>query len=193
MMAAMLAATESTIDPTLALILGAGMFAQWVAWRIQVPSIVALLLAGLLPGPVTGIVEFDELLGTTLFPLVSLAVALILFEGGLDLPPRELRNTGVVVRRLITFGAVVTFLVAWYGARGTFGISNQAAIVLGAVLVVTGPTVDEQIFLPLLRIADGKLSFLCRNDPLPPEGEVIGLASPSLQRQLDDDIAPVSA
>jgi len=137
----MLAATESTIGPTLALILGAGMIAQWIAWRIQVPSIIALLIAGLLLGPVTGIVEPDKLLGATLFPLVSLAVALVLFEGGLDLPPRALRNTGVIVRRLITFGAVVTFLISWYSAREVFGISNQAAIVLGAVLVVTGPTV----------------------------------------------------
>ncbi len=147
MTAAVLAATESAIGPTLALILGAGMLAQWVAWRIQVPSIIALLTAGLLLGPVTGIVEPDELLGGTLFPLVSLAVALILFEGGLDLPPRELRNTGTVVRRLISIGAVVTFLVGWYGAREIFDISNQAAIVLGAVLVVTGPTVVG----PLLR------------------------------------------
>jgi len=53
--------------------------------------------------------------------------------------------------------------------------------------------VDEHLFLPLLRIADGKLSFLCRNDPLPTRGEVIGLAAPELQRRLDDDTAPVSA
>lgn len=144
---ALVAATESTLGPTLALILGAGMLAQWIAWRIQVPSIIALLVAGLLLGPVTGVVEPDELLGGTLFPLVSLAVALILFEGGLDLPPRELRNTGTVVRRLISVGAVVTFLVGWFAAREIFGISNQAAIVLGAVLVVTGPTVVG----PLLR------------------------------------------
>ena len=147
MTAAVFAETGSAIGPTLALILGAGMFAQWVAWRIQVPSIIALLTAGLLLGPVTGVVEPDELLGGTLFPLVSLAVALILFEGGLDLPPRELRNTGTVVRRLISVGAVVTFLIGWYGAREIFDISNQASIVLGAVLVVTGPTVVG----PLLR------------------------------------------
>ena len=117
------------------------MLAQWLAWRTQIPSIIALLLAGLLLGPVTGIVDPDELLGGTLFPLVSLAVAVILFEGGLDLPPRELRSTGIVVRRLITVGAVTTFLVAWFSAREIFGISNQTAMVLGAVLVVTGPTV----------------------------------------------------
>lgn len=142
-----LLAAESSFGPTLAVILGTGMLAQWLAWRAQVPSIIALLLAGLLLGPVTGIVDPDELLGGTLFPLVSLAVALILFEGGLDLPPRELRNTGTVVRRLITVGAVVTFLIGWFGAQQIFGISSEAAIVLAAVLVVTGPTVVG----PLLR------------------------------------------
>lgn len=142
----MLAAT-SAIGPTLALILGAGMLAQWLAWRTQIPSIIALLVAGLILGPGLGLVDPDELLGGTLFPLVSLAVALILFEGGLDLRPRELRSTGTVVRRLISIGALVTCVVAWYSAREIFDISNQAAIVLGAVLVVTGPTVVG----PLLR------------------------------------------
>jgi NhaP-type Na+/H+ or K+/H+ antiporter len=143
----LLAAGESTIGPTLAVIIGTGMAAQWIAWRTQIPSIIALLLAGLLLGPVTGVIDPDELLGGNLFPLVSLSVALILFEGGLDLPPRELRNTGIVVRRLITVGAVISFLMGWYASREIFGISNQAAIVLGAVLVVTGPTVVG----PLLR------------------------------------------
>ncbi len=146
-MTAILAAGESAVGPSLALILGAGMLAQWLAWRSQIPSIIALLLAGLVLGPVTGIIDPDELLGGTLFPLVSLAVAVILFEGGLDLPPRELRSTGIVVRRLISIGAVVTFLVAWFSAREIFGISNQVSLVLGAVLVVTGPTVIG----PLLR------------------------------------------
>lgn len=140
-------AAEAGIGPTLAIIFSAGMVAQWLAWRTQVPSIIALLLTGILLGPVLEVIDPDELLGETLFPLVSLSVALILFEGGLDLPPRELRNTGTVVRRLISLGAIATFLVSWYGAREVFGISNRAAIMLGAVLVVTGPTVVG----PLLR------------------------------------------
>jgi len=147
MSAALLAADGSLIGPTLAIIVGAGMVAQWLAWRTQIPSIIALLVAGLVLGPVTGLINPDELLGAELFPLVSLSVALILFEGGLDLPPRELRNTGTVVRRLISIGAVITFVVGWYGAREIFEISNQAAIMIGAVLVVTGPTVVG----PLLR------------------------------------------
>lgn len=147
MSSVILAAGESTIGPTLALIVGAGMFAQWVAWRTQIPGIIALLVAGLTLGPVTGLLEPDELLGDTLFPLVSLSVALILFEGGLDLPPRELRNTGTTVRRLISIGAIVSGVVGWYSAREIFGLSDQVAVVLAAVLVVTGPTVVG----PLLR------------------------------------------
>lgn len=147
MLTAVLAASESTIGPTLAVIVGVGMAAQWVAWRTQVPSIILLLVSGLLLGPVLGVVDPDELLGGTLFPIVSLSVALILFEGGLDLPPRELRATGTVVRRLISIGAIVTFVVAAWGAEQLFDMSRGAAAVLAAVLIVTGPTVVG----PLLR------------------------------------------
>ena len=90
-------AVESAIGPTLALIVGAGMIAQWIAWRFQIPGIIALLVAGLTLGPVTGLIKPDELLGDTLFPLVSLSVALILFEGGLDLTAARVaqhRNSG---------------------------------------------------------------------------------------------------
>ncbi len=144
---ALVAASDSTIGPTLALILGAGMVAQWLAWRAQIPSIIALLLTGLLLGPVAGVIDPDDLLGGALFPLVSLAVAVVLFEGGLDLPPRELRHTGVVVRRLISIGAVAAFLITWVGASRILDLSSETAVVLAAVLIVTGPTVVG----PLLR------------------------------------------
>ncbi len=140
-------AVESAIGPTLAVIVGVGMAAQWLSWRTQIPSIVLLLVAGLLLGPVFGVVDPDEFLGGSLFPIVSISVALILFEGGLDLPPRELRATGTVVRRLITIGAVITFFVGIWGAEQLFDISRGAAAVLAAVLIVTGPTVVG----PLLR------------------------------------------
>jgi NhaP-type Na+/H+ or K+/H+ antiporter len=143
----LLAATESAIGPTLAVIVGVGMAAQWIAWRSQIPSIILLLISGLLLGPVFGVIDPDAFLGGTLFPIVSLAVALILFEGGLDLPPRELRATGTVVRRLISLGALITFLVAAWGAEQLFDMSRGAAAVLAAVLIVTGPTVVG----PLLR------------------------------------------
>ena len=140
-------AIQSALGPTLAIIVGVGMAAQWIAWRTQIPSIILLLIAGLTLGPVAGVIDPDEFLGGTLFPIVSLSVALILFEGGLDLPPRELRSTGTVVRRLISVGALITFGVSYWGAMRLFDISQGAAAVLGAVLVVTGPTVVG----PLLR------------------------------------------
>jgi NhaP-type Na+/H+ or K+/H+ antiporter len=143
----MLLAAESALGPTLAIIVGVGMAAQWIAWRTQIPSIILLLTAGLLLGPVAGVIDPDEFLGGTLFSVVSLSVALILFEGGLDLPPRELKATGTVVRRLITVGAIITFFVGAWGAEQLFDISRGAATVMAAVLVVTGPTVVG----PLLR------------------------------------------
>ncbi len=144
---ALLAASESAIGPTLAVIVGVGMAAQWLSWRTQIPSIVLLLVAGLLLGPVFGVVDPDAFLGDNLFPIVSISVALILFEGGLDLPPRELKATGSVVRRLITIGAIITFFVGLWGAERLFDLSRGAAAVLAAVLIVTGPTVVG----PLLR------------------------------------------
>jgi NhaP-type Na+/H+ or K+/H+ antiporter len=142
-----LLAVDSAIGPTLAVIVGVGMFAQWVAWRTQIPSIILLLVSGLVLGPVAGVVDPDEFLGSTLFPIVSISVALILFEGGLDLPPRELRTAGTVVQRLVSIGALVTFVVAAWGAERLFDVSRGAATVMAAVLVVTGPTVVG----PLLR------------------------------------------
>jgi NhaP-type Na+/H+ or K+/H+ antiporter len=143
----MLLAAESALGPTLAIIVGVGMAAQWIAWRTQIPSIILLLTAGLILGPVAGLIDPDAFLGGTLFPVVSLSVALILFEGGLDLPPRELKSTGTVVRRLITVGAIITFFVAAWGAEQLFDMSRGASAVMAAVLVVTGPTVVG----PLLR------------------------------------------
>lgn len=143
----LLAATESALGPTLAIIVGVGMLAQWVAWRTQIPSIIILLSAGLVLGPVGGVVDPDEFLGNSLFTVVSLAVALVLFEGGLDLSPRERHGTGPVVRRLISIGAICTFGVSAYAAQMVFDIEASASYVIAAVLVVTGPTVVG----PLLR------------------------------------------
>ena len=70
---------------SLAVIVVLGIGAQWVAWRLQVPSILLLLLGGFIAGPVTGWVDPDHLLGETLFPIVSISVGIILFEGGLTL------------------------------------------------------------------------------------------------------------
>jgi NhaP-type Na+/H+ or K+/H+ antiporter len=127
------------------IVLGVG--ATWLSWRLRVPSILLLLIVGFLAGPATGILQPDNLLGDLLFPMVSLSVAIILFEGGLSLDIDELRDIGRVVRNLMTVGVLIT----WVGATGLayllLGFDLGLATLLGAILVVTGPTV----IIPLMR------------------------------------------
>ncbi len=131
----------------LALILILGIGAQWLAWRLRLPAILLLLLTGILAGPVTGLLHVNELLGDLIFPVISLAIAVILFEGGLTLKLGELRAAGSVITRLVTVGALVTWVVTSLAARYILNLDTQMAVMLGAILVVTGPTVIG----PLLR------------------------------------------
>jgi NhaP-type Na+/H+ or K+/H+ antiporter len=137
--------TEPLIQLTLVAVVGLG--AQLLAWHLRLPSILLLLLSGFLLGPVLGLITPDALLGETLFPLVSLSVGLILFEGGLTLKLKELPASGPVVARLISVGALATWIVAALGARFLLGLDWALAILFGAILIVTGPTVVG----PLLR------------------------------------------
>ncbi|MGN6811263.1 MAG: cation:proton antiporter [Thermomicrobiales bacterium] len=125
----------------IAFILVLGVGAQWLAWRLKLPSILLLLLCGLLAGPVTGVVKPDAIFGELLAPLVSLAVALVLFEGSLSLRIHELRETGNVVRNLLTIGAAVTWCVSTLAARFLLHFDLALALILGTILIVTGPTV----------------------------------------------------
>ncbi len=133
--------TAEEILLRLAGILAAGVGAQWLAWRLRFPSILLLLVAGFILGPVSGFVDPDELLGDLLLPFVSVAVAVILFEGGLSLRLRDLLDTGGVVPRLVTVGAAVTGLLGALGAHVIIGLDEGVAILAGAILIVTGPTV----------------------------------------------------
>jgi NhaP-type Na+/H+ or K+/H+ antiporter len=136
----------------LASVIVLGIGAQWLAWRLGVASILLLLVAGFLAGPVSGLVfgrplvDPDELLGDLLAPFVSIAVALILYEGGLSLRLAELREARAAVWRLVTFGAAITWALTALAAWLVLDLSPAMAILLGAVLVVTGPTV----IVPLL-------------------------------------------
>lgn len=118
-----------------------GIAAQWLGWRLRIPSILVLLVFGIVAGPVMGWIDPDELLGPLLYPVVSLAVALILFEGGLSLSVKEFRAIGGVMAWLVTLGAAVTWLIGGLAAHWVLGLEWPLAILLGAVLVVTGPTV----------------------------------------------------
>ncbi|MEE9613885.1 MAG: cation:proton antiporter [Thermodesulfobacteriota bacterium] len=124
-----------------------GVGAQWLAWRMGLPAILLLLIIGFVAGPVTGFLDPDEIFGDLLLPIVSISVALILFEGGLTLRVSELKGFGGVVRNLVTIGVVVTWLIGSLAAGYLLGLDLALSVLVGAVLVVTGPTV----IVPLLR------------------------------------------
>ncbi|MCA9836118.1 MAG: sodium:proton antiporter [Trueperaceae bacterium] len=126
----------------IAVIIGLGMFAQWLAWRIRIPAILPLLLIGFLIGPIFGLLSPSELIGNEfLFPAVSLAVGLILFEGGMTLRLPEIKEIRSVVRRLITIGAIVTWLGSTLAGYFIGGLELPLALLFGALIIVTGPTV----------------------------------------------------
>ncbi len=142
------AAGQSSTLVTLAAVVVMAIAAQWAAWRLKLPAILLLLSIGFVAGPVTGFLKPDELIGTKLlFPLVSLAVALILFEGGLSLRLRELETSGAVIRNLCTIGALVTAALTTLAAFYLLKTGLAVSLILGCMLVVTGPTVIG----PLLR------------------------------------------
>src|SRR5690606_37949634 len=166
-----------TGDPLLALagIAGGGVAAQWLADRLRIPVIIVLLVAGLLVGPVLGLLDPDELLGDLLFPVVSLSVGIILFEGSLSLGVRQLRAAGPVALSLVTVGAAVAFVLTTLLAVTVLGRLAHSAALLGAILVVTGPTVIG----PLLRQVRprGRLGPILRTEGIliDPLGAVLAL------------------
>lgn len=132
---------------SLTLIVALGAVAQWVGWRLKFPAIILLLLFGFVAGPLSGVLRPDDTFGDLLFPAVSLAVAVILFEGGLSLTLRELDESGDVILRLVTIGVAVAWLLTALAAHWILDFSWGFSILLGALLVITGPTV----ILPMLR------------------------------------------
>jgi NhaP-type Na+/H+ or K+/H+ antiporter len=124
-----------------------GFFAQWLAWRVKLPAILFLLLAGILLGPVAHVLDPDKVLGPLLMPVVSLSVALILFEGSLTLRFHELSGISHVVRGLVSYGAIVALLLLAAAAHYLAGLGWDLALLFGALTCVTGPTV----IVPMLR------------------------------------------
>ena len=127
----------------------AGVVAQWLGWRLRVPSILALLAFGLVIGPVFGWVRPSTILGEVMSPAIGMAVAIIVFEGGLNLNLRELRSAGSGVIRLVFLALPLNW--AFGAAAGHYigGLAWSVSVLFGSILVVTGPTV----IMPLLRQA----------------------------------------
>ncbi len=139
-----------------------GILAQWVAWRFKIPAILPLILIGLLVGPIAAEFLTDDgskyiepiwngtkglFPGDGLYYFVSLAISIILFEGGLTLKRNEIRNVGPVITKLITLGSAVTFFGAGVLAHYIFELRWDLAFLFSGLIIVTGPTV----ITPILR------------------------------------------
>ena len=139
-----------------------GILAQWVAWRFKIPAILPLILIGLLVGPIAAEFFSDDgskwiepiwngekglFPGEGLYYFVSLAISIILFEGGLTLKRSEIRNVGPVITKLITLGSAITFFSAGILAHVIFNLSWEISFLFSGLIIVTGPTV----ITPILR------------------------------------------
>jgi NhaP-type Na+/H+ or K+/H+ antiporter len=139
-----------------------GILAQWVAWKFKIPAILPLILIGLLVGPIAAEFLSEDhtkwiepiwngkeglFPGESLFYFVSLAISIILFEGGLTLRLTEVKNVGPVITKLITLGSLVTFFSAALAVHFIFYISWELSFLFSALIIVTGPTV----ITPILR------------------------------------------
>lgn len=138
-----------------------GIIAQWFAWRLKLPAILPLIIIGLLVGPIATLYTDDgsKLIepvwngekglfpGEGLYYFLSLAISIILFEGGLTLKRSEIKNVGPVITKLITVGTIVTFFAGGFAAHFLFDLSWQISFLFAALIIVTGPTV----ITPILR------------------------------------------
>ena len=145
-----------------------GIIAQWLAWKIRIPAILPLILIGLIVGPLSTLWTADgqKLLEPIynqnhsgifpdqyLFSFVSLAIGIILFEGGLTLKRKEITNVGSVIVKLITIGSITTFIGAGLTVHFIMGLSWQISFLFAGLIIVTGPTVIAPILqnVPLNR------------------------------------------
>ncbi|MFZ7159050.1 cation:proton antiporter [Avibacterium gallinarum] len=131
----------------LSAIVGLGIVAQWLAWYLKQPSILFLLLIGIIVGPVLNLFNPDVILSDLLFPFISLGVAVILFEGALTLEFDEIKQHGKVVQLLVSLGMLITVSVISVATYFLFDVDWRIALLFGTLVCVTGPTV----IVPLLR------------------------------------------
>ncbi|QOD61043.1 sodium:proton antiporter [Polaribacter haliotis] len=139
-----------------------GILAQWVAWKFKIPAILPLILIGLLVGPIAAEFLSEDgskwiepiwngkkglFPGESLYYFVSLAISIILFEGGLTLKRAEIKNVGPVITKLITVGSAITFFGAGVLAHYIFDLGWDLSFLFSGLIIVTGPTV----ITPILR------------------------------------------
>ena len=135
----------------LAAIIVFGIFAQWIAWRMRIPAIFPLIILGLFLGPFSTL--FDKqwidpeniFAGKTMYYFVSLSVGVILFEGGLTLKFKEVRQIAGVVRNLLILGSVIMLVGGAFAAHYFLNMDYRVGLLFGSLIIVTGPTVIAPI------------------------------------------------
>ena len=152
-----------------------GIGSQWIARYFGFPALLLLLPAGVAAGDL-GLVDSEALLGDTLFPLATLLVALLLFQSGLELSFAELPSAARgPVYRLITIGLVITFLGSSLAALAFLDIDTNLAFLVGAIIVVSGPTVVGPL-LSTMNVRDPTSSVLnFEGSFLDPIGATLGV------------------
>lgn len=126
----------------LGLIIGLGILMQWIAKIFRIPGIILLLPAGMIVGPVLGLVKPQEIFGNALFPLITIGVGILLLKGGFELHLKNLQpSVNKSVRRLVIIGIILTFAIGTGAALLLFGIPLELAVILSSLLLVSGPTV----------------------------------------------------
>ncbi|MEH6827627.1 cation:proton antiporter, partial [Parasphingorhabdus sp.] len=118
-----------------------GIGAQWIAWRTGRPAIALMLIVGIIAGPVLGIIDPARDFGALQEPIIKLAVAVILFEGGLSLNFRELRQAGGAVLAMVFIAGPIAWALGTGAAHYGAGLSWEISALLGGIMIVTGPTV----------------------------------------------------
>ncbi|OAO04115.1 cation:proton antiporter [Parasphingorhabdus sp.] len=118
-----------------------GIGAQWVAWRTGRPAIALMLIVGIIAGPILGLVDPERDFGALQEPIIKLAVAVILFEGGLSLNFRELRQAGGAVTMMVFIAGPIAWALGTAAAHFGAGLSWEISALLGGIMIVTGPTV----------------------------------------------------
>lgn len=186
--------SESEVIVGLSTIVVFGVTAQWIGRRFGIPSILLLLPAGVLAGGVLGWVDPEELFGETLFPGITLLVSLLLFQSALGLRVRDLhRAARAPVLRLITVGAFITFVGSSIAVLVIFGIERDVAFLVGAILVVSGPTVVGPL-LELVRPQDPAGAVLnWESTALDPIGATLGVVVLNVIVNSPGDVHPFVA
>ncbi len=132
---------------SIGVILFFALIAQYLGYKFKISTIALLSLFGLLIGPLFKLVEPEKILGHLFHMVIEFAIVILLFEGGLNLRFKDLKGSSQGIKQLIGFGIFTNWIVTTLAAHYIGQLSWSLSFLIGAILIVTGPTV----VIPCLR------------------------------------------